>query len=98
MFTDVNGNSPVNGIPECTLIQKNDVFCDILVRNPQTDKKVIWRLGDPKIPDVANGVNPPGILRTNAASFIKISENEYYVTGYTAREILLNKVTMELSK
>lgn len=98
MFTDVNGNSPANSIPECTLIQKNDEFCDILVRNPQTDKKVIWRLGDPKMPDIANGVNPPGTLRVSPASFIKISDSQYFVTGSTGREILLNKVSMELSK
>lgn len=98
MFTDANGNSPANALPECTFIQQNDEFCDILVRNPQTDKKVIWRLGDSKMPDLATGINPPATLRSSTSSFLKISDSEYYTVGYSPTEIILSKMVMTVSK
>lgn len=97
-FADVSGVAPANGLPEVIALQSNGDFCDILLRNPQSNARVIWRLGDPKCPDIAPGIPAPAQFDFSAESIASINESEYYVAGYNSAEILVNKITMKLSK
>jgi hypothetical protein len=97
-YADESGVAPANGLPETVAIQANGDFGDVLLRNPLNDKKVIWRFGDPRFPDVAHGIAAPNQLSFSKDAAIKINDSEYYVVGYNASEIVLNKMVMRLFK
>jgi hypothetical protein len=95
-YADESGVAPANMLPERIPIQSNGDFGDVLLRNPLTDKKVIWRFGDPRFPDIAHGI--PGPMPYSQDAAVKINDNEYYVIGYSTNEILANKMVMKLFK